>query len=166
MRRDQGSNHRGQSIVELTLMTPLLLIALYVPFDFGMAIFTGHLTQNAVRDAVRTAAFVATFGDPDATAGERDAAAAALAAQIEPTLPDLLTARSVTVRYFAGGAAGCMQYVEVQAQGTYNYFLYRLIALFGMAPPTSDTITRATRMRYERQDDANGGKNGNGRAGN
>jgi hypothetical protein len=39
-------NSKGQSIVEIALMTPLILVALYVPFDFGMTIFTGHITQK------------------------------------------------------------------------------------------------------------------------
>lgn len=49
-------NLKGQSIVEITLITPLLMVALYVPVDFGMMIFAGHLTQNAVRDGARIAA--------------------------------------------------------------------------------------------------------------
>ena len=48
-------NQKGQSVVEITLIVPLLLVALYVPFDFGMTIFAGHLTQNAVRDGARIA---------------------------------------------------------------------------------------------------------------
>ena len=48
-------NPEGQSIIEITLMTPFLLVALYVPFDFGISIFAGHLTQNAVRDGARIA---------------------------------------------------------------------------------------------------------------
>jgi len=51
-----NSHHqKGQSIVELSLMTPLLLVALYIPFDFGVSFFAAHLTQNAVREVARIA---------------------------------------------------------------------------------------------------------------
>jgi hypothetical protein len=128
-------------------MTPLILVALYVPFDFGMTIFTGHITQNAVRDGARIAS---TTGALD------DTAAANLANQVFDNLPDLLVSgteatKSVTVTYFADGPALCQQFVEVEAQGTYNFFLYRLIALFGFSSPDPLLITRTTRMHYEIQ---------------
>src|SRR6516162_11010527 len=46
-------NKRGQSIIELTLISPFLLAALYVVMDFGVLFFTAQYTQNAVREAVR-----------------------------------------------------------------------------------------------------------------
>src|SRR5437867_13349176 len=46
-------NQRGQSLVEIALMTPLLLIALYILMDFGIGLFMAHLTQNAVREGSR-----------------------------------------------------------------------------------------------------------------
>ncbi len=145
-------NCKGQSIVEITLITPLLLVALYVPFDFGMTIFTGHITQSAVRDGARIAA----------NTDEMDASKAGnLASQVYNNLPQLLvdgsTTKQVTVNYYAPGTAGCAQYVEVRAQGTYNFFLYRLIALLGFSAPSGTPITRTTQMRYEFQPDINGG---------
>jgi Flp pilus assembly protein TadG len=142
-------NRRGQSIVEITLMTPLILVALYVPFDFGVTIFTGHITQNAVRDGARIAS--STFPLDDTKAGN-------LAQQFEGNLPDMLVSRTVTVNYRAtGGGANCAQNVEVIAQGTYNFFLYRLIALLGFTPPDAVQITRTTRMWYGFQPATNGG---------
>jgi hypothetical protein len=129
-------------------MTPLILVALYVPFDFGVTLFTGHLTQNAVRDGARIASSTDLLDDT--TAGN-------LAQQFEGNLPDMLVSRSVTVNYYANGALNCAQNVEVIAQGTYNFFLYRLIALLGFAPPDPIQITRTTRMHYERQPATNGG---------
>jgi Flp pilus assembly protein TadG len=144
---------KGQSIVEITLMTPLVLIALYVPFDFGMTIFTGHITQNAVRDGARIASSTQPFDDT---------AADALALQVYNTLPQLLVSGSsspkrVTVNYYADGPAECAQSVEVVAQGTYNFFLYRLMALAGFTVPNGIGITRTTRMRYQHQPTTNGG---------
>jgi Flp pilus assembly protein TadG len=150
-------NRKGQSIVEITLMTPLVLVALYVPFDFGMTIFTGHITQNAVRDAARIASSTDLMDDTKA---------AALATKVFPNLPDLLVSGSqatkrVTVNYYAsGGPADCAQFVEVKAQGTYNFFLYKLIALIGPGAPNGVEITRTTQMRYEHQPANNGGTTG------
>ena len=140
-------NRKGQSIVEITLMTPLILVALYVPFDFGVTIFTGHITQNAVRDGARIASSSYPLDD---TKAEN------LAQQFEDNLPDMLVSRTVTVNYYADGA-NCAQNVEVIAQGTYNFFLYRLIALLGFTPPDAVQITRTTRMWYGFQPATNGG---------
>jgi hypothetical protein len=147
------SNCKGQSIIELTLLTPVLLVALYVPFDFGMAIFAGHLTQNAVRDGARIASSIDSLDNSKA---------GTLATQVFANLPQLLVEpdKDVTVKYFAEGAAGCAQFVEVVARGTYNFTLYRLIGLLGFPTPSSRQITRTTRMRYERQPDMNGGTTG------
>jgi|RhiMetdeSRZDD1v2_1073273.scaffolds.fasta_scaffold141306_4 Flp pilus assembly protein TadG len=141
-------SHKGQSIVEISLITPLLLAALYVPVDFGIMIFSGHLTQNAVRDGARIAATTDLLDNGLATT---------LATQFKPNVPQRLASRQVTVNYYANGSANCAQYVEVIAQGTYNLFWYRLIALLRAAPPTSITITRTTQMRYEHQPDTNTG---------
>src|SRR5437764_14545540 len=46
-------NQRGQSLVEIALITPLLLIALYIPMDFGIALFMAHLVQYAARERAR-----------------------------------------------------------------------------------------------------------------
>ena len=146
-------NCKGQSIVEISLMTPLILVALYVPFDFGMTIFTGHITQNAVRDGARIASTTDSLDNSKADT---------LATEVYNNLPQLLVSgtpspKTVTVNYYAGGAANCAQSVEVIAQGTYNFFLYRLIGLVGFTPPDPIQIIRTTKMRYERQPDMNGG---------
>ena len=144
----KGLNSRGQSIVEISLITPILLIALYIPADFGIAMFTAHLTQNAVREAARIA-----VSDPDPAKNPFNSAAAAAAKNAAVSrLPALLTGPpTVTVRYYAGGVANCMSFVEVTAQGNYNYFLYQLMRLFGATVSNTVQITRTTRMRYEFQ---------------
>ena len=144
-------NRKGQSIVELSLITPIILVALYVPFDFGVAIYAGHLTQNVARDGARRAATKDLLDSALATT---------LATQIAGNLPPLLTSgtttKQVTVNYYATGA-NCAQSVEVIAQGTYNYFWYRLIGFLGLAPPSQLGIVRTTKMRYEFQPDTNSG---------
>jgi Flp pilus assembly protein TadG len=147
------SNCRGQSIVEITLITPLLLVALYVPFDFGVAFFVAHLTQNAVREGARVAS---------TTPSLNNTAVGNVADNVYANLPNGLVsgspaAKDVTVTYYATGAVDCVQVVEVKARGTYNFFWYRLIGLIGLTPPAPIEITRTTKMRYEWQPDRNGG---------
>ena len=52
-RNTTPNNQRGQSIVEIALLTPLLLIALYIPADFGVSFFMGNLVQTAAREGAR-----------------------------------------------------------------------------------------------------------------
>jgi Flp pilus assembly protein TadG len=145
---------KGQSIVEIALMTPLILVALYVPVDFGISIFTGHITQNAVRDAARIASTTDLMTNAKATS---------LATQVYNNLPQRLVTGSpatkqTTVNYYGtGGPATCAKFVEVQAQGTYDFFFYRLIGLLGFTPPDPIAIRRTTRMSYELQPTTNTG---------
>jgi Flp pilus assembly protein TadG len=144
---------KGQSIVEIALMTPLILIALYVPVDFGISIFTGYITQNAVRDGARVASTTDLMTNTKATS---------LATQVYDNLPQRLVTGSpatkrATVNYYANGPATCAKFVEVQAQGTYDFFFYRLIGLIGFTPPDPIAISRITRMSYELQPTTNTG---------
>ena len=134
---------KGQSIVEISLITPLLLVALYVPADFGMAMFTAHLTQNAVREAVRIGV---STKDPF-----NSAAATAIQNEALSRLPTRLTSKTVTVKYYGGGTANCSSFLEVKAEGNYDYFLYQIIRLFGGTVSNTVPITRTTQMRYEMQ---------------
>jgi TadE-like protein len=151
------SNCRGQSIVEISLITPLLLVALYVPFDFGVAFFVAQLTQNAVREGARVASITTDLDNTKA---------GNVANNVYANLPEWLVSGSpatkdVTVTLYAtGGAIDCVQVVEVKARGTYNFFWYRLIGFLGLTPPAPVEITRTTRMRYEKQPDRNGGTMG------
>lgn len=133
----------GQSIVEIGLVTPFLLIALYIPADFGIAYYTAHLTQNAVREAARVG--VSTKDPFDGTA------AAAIANEALDRLPARLKSVTVTVEYFGPASATCMQSVSVTAAGSYEYFFYQLLRLVGSTVPNTALITRVSRMRYEFQ---------------
>jgi hypothetical protein len=44
-----------------------------------------------------------------------------------------------------------MEFVEVTAQGQYNFFFYQLIRLFGGAAPNFITIDRTTQMHFTYQ---------------
>src|SRR5690348_10995994 len=131
-------NPRGQSIVEIALITPLLLVALYVPADFGIAFFMAHLTQNAVREAARIGASTDPFDN------------AVIEAQATSRMPAMLTGKTATATLHATGA-NCAKFVEVVGQGNYTYGLYKVMRLFGATVPNSVTIRRSAFMRYEFQ---------------
>jgi Flp pilus assembly protein TadG len=131
-------NRKGQSIVELALITPLLLVALYVPADFGIAFFTAHLTQNAVREAARIGASKDPFVNTD------------IQNEALSRMPAGLTSPTATATLHTG-AAGCAQFVEVVGRGDYTYGLYKVMRLFGFTVPNNVQITRSAWMRYEFQ---------------
>jgi hypothetical protein len=64
-------------------------------------------------------------------------------------MPGYLSNPSVTVKFYDGSA--CMQFIEVTARGDYNFFLYKLMGLFGSTVPNSATISRTTQMPYTYQ---------------
>jgi len=131
-------NRKAQSIVELTLITPVLLIALYIPADFGIAYFTAHLTQNAVREAARIGAskpFVST--DIRTEALNR--------------MPAGLASPDATATLHTTGAADCAKFVEVVGWGNYTYGLYKVLRMFGGTVPNNVQIRRIAWMRYELQ---------------
>jgi Flp pilus assembly protein TadG len=139
----------GQSVVELALITPLTLIALYIPADFGMAFLTAHLTQNAVREGARIGSGL-TSGNPDNPISGSQGTT--IKDAVLTRLPEGLSSPSVNVKfYFAGEAPTCMQVVEVTATGTYDYGIYRLMRLIGVTVPPSAPISRTTQMRYNYQ---------------
>jgi Flp pilus assembly protein TadG len=135
-------NRKGQSIVEITLITPIVLIALYIPADFGIAFFTAHLTQNAVREAARIGSSKDPFNTAASTAIKNDALS---------RMPARLTSKTVTVNYYADDPADCARFVEVVGQGNYDFFLYQIMRLLGATVPDTSQITRTVRMRYLNQ---------------
>jgi Flp pilus assembly protein TadG len=143
-------NQSGQSIVEISLITPLLLIALYIPADFGVAFFIGNLTQTAVREGARVGSGLQKSKSGNNSDFVFDSAQAdTVKDEVFSGLPTALTGKSVTVTFYTGTA--CMEFLEVTASGNYNYFLYQLIRLFGGTAPNSVTISRTTQMHYKYQ---------------
>ncbi len=136
---------KGQSIVEISLMTPILLVMLYIPADFGVAFFMGNLTANAAREGARIGSGLGKSAGADYSATEAVAVKNAVFAR----LPAWLTNKSVNVRFYEGTA--CMEFIEVTAQGNYNFFLYQIMNLFGGNIQNPVAISRTTQMRYNYQ---------------
>jgi Flp pilus assembly protein TadG len=142
------ARQRGQTLVEIALVTPLLLIALYIPADFGIAFFMSTLTQNAAREGARIGSGLSMSGTvPNLIFGSTNANTVKTA--VFDRLPGYLTNKSVTVTFYDGTA--CMEFIEVTAQGDYNFFLYQLMGLFGGTVPNFVTISRTTQVRYNYQ---------------
>jgi len=148
-------NRKGQSIVEITLITPLLLVALYVPADFGIAFFTAHLAQNAVREGARIGAISGECGTKPCvvTVSEACPGSNSVIEEVCTRLPDRLTGPPTVAVSLSGSlGATCMRLVKVEVTGKYNFFLYQLIRLIGVTLTNNDTsITRAAELRYELQ---------------
>ena len=148
------SGRKGQSLVEISLMAPLILIALYIPADFGIAFFTAQLTQNAAREGARIASHLpqCSVGKPPCftnLSGEACSSTHAVVQEVCARLPNRLRNASVSVNLSAGPP--CMRSVNVQVSGQYDYFFYQLVRLLGIGAPNNVAISRATAMRYELQ---------------
>ena len=149
-------NQRGQSLVEIALITPLLLIALYIPMDFGIGLFMAHLTQNAAREGARIGTGLQKTGcnsSPCPPFTFSSTEAGTVKAAVTSRMPALLSSKQVTVNFYDG--ATCMQFIEVTAQGRYNFFLYQLMNMFGGTVPNNVTISRTSQMRFNYQPSAN-----------
>lgn len=132
----------GQSIVELTLLVPIILVALYVPADFGVAFFTAHLVQNATREAARIGASMNPFNQ------------ITVENEVTKRLPTgRFTVSSVSANLNGSETSTCMRRVLVSVSGSYDLFLYQLTNLV-VPDAISDTtipITHSTAMRYDSQ---------------
>lgn len=151
-------NPHGQSIVEISLITPLLLAALYVVIDFGILFSTTHYTQNAVREASRIGSIMpdcainATVPCVRTVTQSCSAATATVVQEACNRLPHALTGASVEVQltglYYP---ATCLREVKVKASGTYNYGLYSVMALVGFPVSPSTSVARSADARYQGQ---------------
>jgi Flp pilus assembly protein TadG len=147
-KRIERNNQSGQSIVEISLITPLLLIALYIPVDFGVSFFMGNLIQTAAREGARIGSGLQKSGTvPNLLFSSTQANT--VKTEVLSRLPAYLTNETVTVKFYTGTA--CMEAIEVTAQGQYKFFLYQLLRLFGGDPDNSVTISRTTQMHYKYQ---------------
>ncbi len=151
-------NPRGQSIVELILVTPLLLAALYVAIDFGVLFLTAHYTQNAVREASRIGAIMpdcaidGTVPCAETVTQPCSSATATIVKEACSRLPRALTGASVAVTLTGSYyPATCMREIKVTASGTYNYGFYNAMALMGFPVSPTTAVARSADARYQGQ---------------
>ena len=142
----------GQALVEFTLTFLLLLIVAWIPADFGLAFYTGQLAHNAAREGARIAATDRTLISgttscvmPACTGNIFQETAGRLSSA-------LLPAATITLNLEPDTGTNCNRMVTVTVSGTYNFFFYKLLRLFGIsAIPNTTPIRRQTRMRWEAQ---------------
>ena len=151
-----GKSEKGQSLVELALITPLLLGALMVAVDFGIAFYMGNLIAVAAREGARVGSELEKSDrtdplDPDFAIAD----AAIVRDKVQNIFPRYLTNRQVIVTFYEDdpgvGPPACSESVDVGVSGSYNFSLYRLMNLLGANIPMSQTLTRSTRIRYKYQ---------------
>jgi hypothetical protein len=152
----RGKREKGQSLVEIALITPLLLGALMVAVDFGIAFYMGNLVAVAARDGARIGSQLEKSYKVDAADPDFDVTdAATVSNRIQNRIPRYLTGRQVMVTFYEDdpvvGPWPCSESIEVQVSGNYTFTLYRLMNFLGANVPASRTLTRSTRMRYNYQ---------------
>jgi len=146
--KNSPRHQRGQSIVEITLITPLLLIAMYIPVDFGISFYMGNLIQTAAREGARIGSGLQKSGAvPNLVFGTGEADI--VKAEVKSRLPAYVNNKTVTVTFYDG--TSCMEFIQVTAQGQYKFVLYKLMRLFGGSTPDAMTISRTTQMYYKYQ---------------
>ena len=72
-------------MVEFTLCFILLLVIAWIPADFGLMFYTGHLGQNAAREGARIASADPTMSYTDSAPAPCLVAAAAIFYSESPT---------------------------------------------------------------------------------
>ena len=142
-------------MVEMALITPILLGALMVAVDFGVAFYMGNLIAVAAREGARIGSQLEKSNKTDAANPDFAVAdAATVSNKVQNRIPRYLTGRQVIVTFYeddAGGPPPCSESIDVQVSGNYTFTLYRLMNLLGANVPASRTLTRSTRMRYNYQ---------------
>ena len=144
-------NRKGQSIVEISLITPLLLVALVVPADFGVAFFAANLTNTAAREGARIGSQIGKSGGNDTDRDFNSVNALAVKDEVIAKMPSYLSNRSVTVKFYEDTPANCLETIEVTASGNYNFYFYQVLRLFGATVPSFRTISRTAQFAYRYQ---------------
>ena len=147
-------DNKGQAVVEFTLCFILLLVIAWIPADFGLMFYTGHLGQNAAREGARIAAAdpalpgglplscnLPCSGADDLLQRIAHRAAAGLMAN---------AGTSVTLDS-TGAVTTCDKQVSVRVTQTYYPFFYKILRFLGFTVSDSVSMDRTVIMRYEHQ---------------
>jgi Flp pilus assembly protein TadG len=121
----RGTNERGQALVELTLLLPLLVLLVFGALDFGRLFFA----YGAVANAAREGAICASLGTSLCPTG----AAGAASAEANGTLPG-----GVTTTVSGGGSPGAS--VTVTVQYTFRAATTAILATDGFPLQASATM--------------------------
>ena len=138
MKRTSKLKSKGQALVEMTLMLPIILIFVGGLTDVGLAFFVGTSMENAVREGARLKAAGMLNANVQAEVVKRIAA--------KGMFTGGFTASNVTVTgpiNLGTSCTGQQQTVTVTATGTYNYMFLNLVGI------SSTSMSRSETMRAE-----------------
>jgi Flp pilus assembly protein TadG len=139
-------------MVEFTLVFILLIIVAWIPADFGLAFYTGHVALNASREGARIAAVTKPFDAGDAVTQTCKRLSSALLTDPGAALGISCSPYSnARVAVTAPAGTACNQQLTVTVTGNYNYFFLGVLRFFGVAVPSNVQITRSTQARWEHQ---------------
>ena len=169
---DVRSTHKGQALVEFTLVFILLLVVAWIPADFGLAFYTGQLALNASREGARIAAadpnLLGAVGNCTLTSADCYALAdgTILKETAKRVSSALMPGATIRVCYpvasvnpvNADGTCNapvsgstCNAQLAVTIRGDYNYSFFRVLRYFGASVPATVQILHATQVRWEHQ---------------
>ena len=144
---------KGQDIAELALILPLVLVLIGGVVDGGLALFSGHMTQNAVREGARMAATIPPPGPvveagtfPSCRTSGSDAMQTVCSA-----IPNMGLIENYAVNITAVTGAVPNQSVTVTMTGQYSWYLLKFLSFMGNSFPDSIAIGRSATLRWEWQ---------------
>ena len=126
---------RGQTLVEVTLIIPFLIVLVGAAVDWGMVFFVSHVVQNAVRSGARLAVTQATPVSGTTVKNE-----------VRRVMPDtpLFSGFRNTATISVTCVAGAPPFLKVQTTGVFSFYFMRIMGL------DTITLTRDATMKYER----------------
>ena len=128
---------KGQTLVEVILILPLMLLLVGAVVDWGLLFFVSHVTQNAVREGARVAVTKTSMTK------------ASIIAEVDNKIPDTPLfsdfRNSVDVLCPTPGSPFSPAFITVVTNGNFNFMFMRLIGF------TTTNISRSATMRYERE---------------
>ncbi len=145
------SKCKGQALVEFTLVFILLLVIAWIPADFGLAIYTGQIAQNASRDGARIAAADPNLVAPDSCVMPCASAPSGTALQAAAYRLSTALLPGASINVALQGPGSCNRLVTVTISGSYNFFFYGLLNMLGANVQPTVPVTRQTSMRWEHQ---------------
>ena len=181
-RHDRGTGGRGQAVVELALVAPVIILLMMAIFQFGYILETQNGLTNAVREAARRAAsnpdttptFLGGSGTLQGAIQEElcgDLAPPCSAGLLETNVPGFDASRLAVdpptvsfCTYSIAGSSGTIQNYQINVTVQYNhpeFFPLGEIASLAAGRPSSGpwhwTMTATAQMRLEAVDDTDPG---------
>lgn len=127
----------GQTLVEFSMVLPILLLLLFAIVDFGRAFYTWNILTNAAREGARTASVQSDT--------------ATINTAVTNAMTGLTSSSPTLTRTYTGvqGAKGTTVSVQLSYQFTYVTPISPLLNLLGAGSLANPTLTSTSNMRLE-----------------